>query len=409
MDSYQGKVTGRGKVMVTVNKFYLIMALLLTFTVLYSNPWQQYQTPKSTFLTFSYTPSQLETIKGLAEPDSLITLNNLKEISKEVFYLIDSTELSGTDKTMIPAYLANAQKDFAFLSYLLSGELKGHLGPVTLWTLQLFMPKASLTSISVGDFDVYSSIIAALVVNQAANRLKAERNQIADYSIKQGEGLWTPTSPGYRGLDYGSIKTWYLTSSKEFMAKTPPNDRDFWKKQSMEVLQEQKNLNGEKVQAVFWWAGLTAVDAGNWEKILNDYLEEKQIPLIPRLYLRAHLLSSLVDSTATTFNSKYSFWIMRPSQTNGEVKPLIIVPNHPSYPSAHSTNASTASVILSEFFPEDTTKWNQLAEESGMSRIWGGIHYPVDNRAGLDLGKEIGKKILQRVSEKESSSTGSNG
>jgi hypothetical protein len=47
----------------------------------------------------------------------------------------------------------------------------------------------------------------------------------------------------------------------------------------------------------------------------------------------------------------------------------------------------------SEFvFP---TLWS-AAESSGQSRIYGGIHWPVDNREGLALGKAVGEKAWRR-------------
>jgi len=75
---------------------------------------------------------------------------------------------------------------------------------------------------------------------------------------------------------------------------------------------------------------------------------------------------------------------------------LIAVPNHPSYPSVHSTISSTVAVVLTELFPDNQEKWNELAEEAGMSRIWGGIHYPADHKKGMDLGEKIGQAILKR-------------
>jgi len=36
------------------------------------------------------------------------------------------------------------------------------------------------------------------------------------------------------------------------------------------------------------------------------------------------------------------------------------------------------------------------AEEAGMSRIYGGIHFSFDNRDGLALGRAIGRHALRR-------------
>jgi hypothetical protein len=41
--------------------------------------------------------------------------------------------------------------------------------------------------------------------------------------------------------------------------------------------------------------------------------------------------------------------------------------------------------------------WRHLAELSGISRIYGGIHYQEDNHTGLIIGEEIGRDILNRA------------
>ena len=39
------------------------------------------------------------------------------------------------------------------------------------------------------------------------------------------------------------------------------------------------------------------------------------------------------------------------------------------------------------------------AEESGMSRIWGGIHWPADNERGQELGREVGENTWRRAQQ----------
>ena len=37
----------------------------------------------------------------------------------------------------------------------------------------------------------------------------------------------------------------------------------------------------------------------------------------------------------------------------------------------------------------------QAAEEAGVSRIYGGIHFDFDNTAGLESGRDIGTYVVQ--------------
>ena len=384
--------------MYNIFRFFCVLTLLLTsFNSIEGRNYLNLKAPQTDHLTFDYSIEELSPVKSLPQPDSTLSNEQLSYLISEVDYQMELADLSGMDQTIIPPYLANAQKDFAWLSYLITGKFSGDLRPVTLWTLRLFIPNASLASIEDTCFDPFSCGLASIVVSKAAERLQQEKKQLAEYPIKHGNGVWTPTSPGYVGLDYGSVKTWFLTSSREHVANIPPKTADFWNEQTSNIKSEQKSLDGKKVQAVFEWAGLTSMKAGKWKHILDDYLNEKQIPIGDRLYIRSTFLSALGDANAVSFNSKYTFWIERPSQRDGDVNPLITIPNHPSYPSAHSTISGTAATVLSEYFPSDSKKWNALAEESGMSRIWGGIHYLTDHEAGLKLGNETGKTILQRT------------
>jgi hypothetical protein len=36
----------------------------------------------------------------------------------------------------------------------------------------------------------------------------------------------------------------------------------------------------------------------------------------------------------------------------------------------------------------------QAAEEAGVSRVYGGIHFPFDNTAGQALGRSVGEAIV---------------
>jgi hypothetical protein len=45
---------------------------------------------------------------------------------------------------------------------------------------------------------------------------------------------------------------------------------------------------------------------------------------------------------------------------------------------------------------QPTSSWQYLGEEAGLSRIYGGIHYPSDERAGNQMGQGIGAVAVQR-------------
>lgn len=52
---------------------------------------------------------------------------------------------------------------------------------------------------------------------------------------------------------------------------------------------------------------------------------------------------------------------------------------------------------MSYFFPAQAVHWYALEEEAGHSRIWGGIHYPIDDQAGRELGAEVAEDVIDRA------------
>jgi hypothetical protein len=57
-----------------------------------------------------------------------------------------------------------------------------------------------------------------------------------------------------------------------------------------------------------------------------------------------------------------------------------------SVPNA-ATNAGGFAERAGNLFPQDVAQFRVLAEQSGWSRINGGIHYPSDERAAGLMGK----------------------
>jgi hypothetical protein len=75
---------------------------------------------------------------------------------------------------------------------------------------------------------------------------------------------------------------------------------------------------------------------------------------------------------------------------------LIPQTNHPAYVSNAAIIASAAAELVGAMFPQEAAPWRYLGKEAGLSRIYGGIHYPSDERAGSQMGKSIGALAIQR-------------
>ena len=123
---------------------------------------------------------------------------------------------------------------------------------------------------------------------------------------------------------------------------------------------------------------------GQW--IFEDRLEQNP-PRAARVY--ALVAAVLFDAFIASQDGKFTYWYIRPPQLDPSIQPLFPVPNFPSYPSNHSTFSAARAEMLAYLFPAHADLVRAVGAEAGLSRIWAGIHYPMDNVAGMQLGKSV--------------------
>ncbi len=46
---------------------------------------------------------------------------------------------------------------------------------------------------------------------------------------------------------------------------------------------------------------------------------------------------------------------------------------------------------------QDLEECDKTTDEIGQTRLWGGIHFPVDDYEGLELGRKIGNWIVKKI------------
>ena len=103
------------------------------------------------------------------------------------------------------------------------------------------------------------------------------------------------------------------------------------------------------------------------------------------------------------------------TQRDASWLPLGNTPMHPEYPCAHCiTTTAVATVIeamlgsadipevtmTSPTAPGITRRWTNVwayADEVAMARIYAGFHYRSSNRVGQDMGRGIGRLVVQSL------------
>ena len=185
--------------------------------------------------------------------------------------------------------------------------------------------------------------------------------------------------------------------------------------------------------ARFWANGSgTSTPPGHWNVIAQTVAENKNNSLEENARLFAMLNLALADAAIVSWDAKYEFDLWRPvtairqAGTDGNAKttadaawtPLLVTPPFQTYTSGHSTFSGAGAAVLKAFFgtdrvrftlPSETdgvanrsfTSFSQAAAESGMSRIYAGIHFNFDNTAGLDSGRRLGNFVASNFLRKD--------
>lgn len=217
-------------------------------------------------------------------------------------------------------------------------------------------------------------------------------------TVPTGPCLWTGVNPG--NVTAANWRPLLLTSPAEFRPPPPPAcDSAEVQAQLAQVRNFPRALNGANfntnARALYWQTAegvfpFALVHLNRW--ILEDHLE-----LDPPRAARAYALLGAVgyDAFIASQDGKYAYWYLRPAQLDPTLVPLFPAPNFPSYPSNHSTFSTARAEVLAYLFPDRADFIRALGKEAGDSRIWAGIHYEMDNQAGVILGKKVAQKFIE--------------
>ena len=205
-----------------------------------------------------------------------------------------------------------------------------------------------------------------------------------------------PAPPAFPG--FGGVRPFYLDKGDVFRPGLPPEiESTKFHTDLAEVRGYTESPTSESMRlAKFYDMTTGTLVAGFWneratELIRNDGASERQSATV-----LAAMNTAMVDALIACHDAKYAYWVPRPKQVDPSIKPLIGVPNHPSYPSNHSCISTTAALVLSHFFPHAGPQLIGVASEAGLSRIYAGLHFRFDVEAGEDIGRNVAATAITR-------------
>jgi hypothetical protein len=228
---------------------------------------------------------------------------------------------------------------------------------------------------------------------------------LEDETIAKGEVCWlsleTPKRPPMLPL-FNKVKPFLFDSLTVIGLRPPPppsTSSEKFKEETKEVLYYSQNPTRERMRIVHFWAdgAGTYTPAGHWDAIAAEEFVKENYSEVRWARNFALVNMALMDAGIVCWDAKYFYFNPRPSQSDPTIKTLTGVPNFPAYTSGHSTFSAAAATVLSHLLPDRGTKFDDMATEASMSRLYGAIHYRSDCEAGLVCGKAIGQYAVDRA------------
>lgn len=259
---------------------------------------------------------------------------------------------------------------------------------------------------------------------------------VVPYTAGTTPDEWQPTPPAFAAAllpQWPYVDCWTLSIGSQLRQSGPPlvTTRRF-----TDAFNETKALGAKTGStrtaeqseiALFWADGAgTETPPGHWNTIARGVSAEKSLTLQQNARLFALLNIAEADAAICSWDNKYAYDNVRPvtairnaaddgndaTEADETWESFIVTPPFPSYTSGHSTFSSTGATVLANFFGTDaiafTTSSDALpgversfdgfwaaAEEAGISRIYGGIHWNYDNEDGLATGAELGDYVAK--------------
>jgi hypothetical protein len=208
-----------------------------------------------------------------------------------------------------------------------------------------------------------------------------------------------PAPPAYPGI--GTMRTFFLPSGQALRVGPPPTSgNQQFAEDLAEVRQHVAAPTPESTRLARFYDMTTGTMAGGfWNERAVDLMKRGPVGDRQPAAILATLNMAMMDALVACHDSKYHYWVPRPSQVDPSLKALIGVPNHPSYPSNHSCLSTAAAQVLEHFFPAARAELVTTAHDAGVSRIYAGIHYRFDVDAGARLGRAVAAAAVSRQHE----------
>ena len=268
----------------------------------------------------------------------------------------------------------------------------------------------------------------------AAKILEVRANDGADapdsYRPKTKPGVYVATPPMISST-WPNLKPFAMTSQSQFRPEPPiALTSEQWAADYNEIKDlgakaSTKRSARQTEDARFWL--ITGPQSG--DPIVRQLAKAKEMSVLDCARFMALVAVAAADAGIAVFDAKYQYDFWRPMTAirNGDIddnpaterdatwQPIDNTPMHPEYPCAHCivSGAIAAAVeaalgtaeipeisMTSPTAPGVTHRWTNIRaynEEVSHARIWAGFHYRFSVRVGQDMGRKVGRYVVDTI------------
>jgi membrane-associated phospholipid phosphatase len=192
----------------------------------------------------------------------------------------------------------------------------------------------------------------------------------------------------------GTWRPWVLATGSESRLPAPPDAQATADelRQLHALVARRDAATLDRIRYWDFWS-----PAHRWNEIATDAGIAANLGTAPGFRTFAMLNVAMHDATIAAWDAKYAHNRRRPGDADRTLTTAVTAPVSPSYPCEHSVAAGAASAVLAHVFPKDAARFLEAAEEASRSRVTAGVVYPSDAKAGLELGRAVAARVIERV------------
>ncbi|MBK8953969.1 MAG: vanadium-dependent haloperoxidase [Saprospiraceae bacterium] len=356
-------------------------------------------------------------------------------IKENVSYagLIQNFNASG-----LPAVEANQQYDWglsanAAMAYMMKNLFKTTSAANQLAIDQLeqsFIAQSSETDQTIIDRSVdFGKKVAEAVYNYSKtdNQDEAYLNNFPDYTVPDIPGKWEPTAPNQKPLQpyWGDVRTFVSSNASDNLLIQPTtystDPKSVFYLEANEVYIAVLNVTAEQSDIAKFWSddpGITSTPPGHSMSIATIVLQNENADLAMAAEVFSKVGMAVHDAFVSCWKCKYAYNLVRPVTyikkfIDPQFATILPTPPFPEHTSGHSVQTGAAMTVLEHYFgyhytitdnthvsrndingsPRTFSSFADLAEETAISRLYGGIHYRPAIAQGVKQGRVIGRNV----------------